>query len=55
MTINGQPHGPGHGTTTCQIYMRQFEDGCTITVEPFRATTFPVIRDLMQGFDDHVL
>jgi succinate dehydrogenase / fumarate reductase, iron-sulfur subunit len=47
MTINGRPHGPGGGTTTCQIYMRQFEDGSTITVEPFRATAFPVISDLV--------
>jgi succinate dehydrogenase / fumarate reductase iron-sulfur subunit len=47
MTIDGLPHGPGEGTTTCQIYMRQFEDGATITVEPFRARTFPVIRDLV--------
>jgi succinate dehydrogenase / fumarate reductase iron-sulfur subunit len=47
MTIDGRPHGPGTGTTTCQIYMRQFEDGATITVEPFRARTFPVIRDLI--------
>jgi len=47
MTIDGRPHGPGAGTTTCQIYMRQFEDGATITVEPFRARTFPVIRDLI--------
>ena len=47
MTINGRPHGPGGGTTTCQIYMRQFEDSSTITVEPFRATAFPVISDLV--------
>ena len=47
MTINGRPHGPGFGTTTCQIYMRQFEDGSTITVEPFRATAFPVLSDLV--------
>jgi succinate dehydrogenase / fumarate reductase iron-sulfur subunit len=47
MTINGRPHGPSDGTTTCQIYMRQFEDGETITVEPFRATAFPVIKDLI--------
>lgn len=47
MTINGRPHGPGSGTTTCQIYMREFEDSSTITVEPFRATAFPVIRDLI--------
>jgi succinate dehydrogenase / fumarate reductase, iron-sulfur subunit len=47
MTIDGRPHGPGGGTTTCQVYMRQFEDGATITIEPFRATAFPVIRDLI--------
>ena len=47
MMIDGRPHGPGLGTTTCQIYMRQFEDGATITVEPFRAHAFPVIRDLI--------
>jgi succinate dehydrogenase / fumarate reductase iron-sulfur subunit len=47
MTIDGRPHGPGAGSTTCQIYMRQFEDGATITVEPFRARAFPVIRDLI--------
>ena len=47
MTIDGRPHGPGAGTTTCQIYMRQFEDGATITVEPFNARAFPVIRDLI--------
>jgi succinate dehydrogenase / fumarate reductase iron-sulfur subunit len=47
MTIDGRPHGPGGGTTTCQIYMRDFSDGATISVEPFRATAFPVIRDLI--------
>jgi succinate dehydrogenase / fumarate reductase iron-sulfur subunit len=47
MTINGRPHGPGTGTTSCQIYMRQFENGSTITIEPFHATAFPVIRDLI--------
>jgi len=47
MTIDGRPHGPGERTTTCQIYMRQFPDGANITVEPFRATAFPVIRDLI--------
>jgi succinate dehydrogenase / fumarate reductase iron-sulfur subunit len=47
MTIDGRPHGPGSGTTACQIYMRQFDDGATITVEPFRASAFPVIRDLI--------
>src|ERR1700683_268455 len=47
MTIDGRPHGLGTGTTTCQIYMRQFKDGTTITVEPFNARAFPVIRDLI--------
>jgi succinate dehydrogenase / fumarate reductase iron-sulfur subunit len=47
MTIDGRPHGPGSGTTTCQVYMRSFADGATITVEPFRAKAFPVIKDLM--------
>lgn len=47
MTINGRPHGPGTAQTTCQIYMRQFNDGETITVEPFRARAFPVICDLI--------
>ncbi len=45
MTINGVPHGPGIGTT-CQLYMRKFEDGATIYIEPFRAGSFPIIRDL---------
>jgi succinate dehydrogenase / fumarate reductase iron-sulfur subunit len=47
MFINGRAHGPSKGTTTCQLYMRQFKDGETITIEPWRATAFPVIRDLM--------
>lgn len=45
--INGHPHGPATGATTCQMYMRRFEDGETITVEPWRSAGFPVIRDLM--------
>ncbi|CAN5827614.1 succinate dehydrogenase/fumarate reductase iron-sulfur subunit [soil metagenome] len=45
LTINGVPHGPGRGTT-CQLYMRMFQDGDTLTVEPFRADAFPVVRDL---------
>lgn len=44
--INGRPHGKGEGTTTCQLYMRNFKDGETIVVEPFRARAFPVIKDL---------
>lgn len=47
LVINGVPHGPGKGTTTCQLYMRSFRDGDTIHIEPWRATAFPVIRDLV--------
>jgi len=47
MTINGRPHGPQHRTTACQLHMRSFSDGDTITVEPFRAAAFPVIKDLI--------
>lgn len=46
MYINGQPHGPLRGVTTCQLHMRSFSDGDTIVVEPWRATSFPVIKDL---------
>ena len=46
MHINGRPHGPLRGTTTCQLYMRNFTDGETIYIEPFRADAFPIIRDL---------
>lgn len=45
--INGHPHGPATRATTCQIYMRRFSDGETITIEPWRSAGFPVIRDLM--------
>ncbi len=47
LTINGIPHGPERGTTTCQLHMRHFDDGDTIWIEPFRANAFPVLRDLM--------
>ncbi len=47
MVINGRPHGPEKGTTTCQLHMRSFNDGDTIYVEPFRAKAFPVIKDLV--------
>ena len=47
LTINGLPHGPERGTTTCQLHMRHFDDGDTIWIEPFRANAFPVLRDLM--------
>ncbi len=46
MYINGRPHGPWHGTTTCQLHMRAFKDGDTIVVEPWRSAAFPVIKDL---------
>ena len=47
LTINGLPHGPENSTTTCQLHMRKFEDGDTITIEPFRARAFPVVKDLV--------
>lgn len=47
MFINGRPHGPKEGITTCQLHMRSFKDGDTIVVEPWRAKAFPVIKDLM--------
>ena len=47
MVINGVPHGPQRGTTTCQLHMRKFRDGDTLYVEPFRARAFPVLRDLV--------
>jgi succinate dehydrogenase / fumarate reductase iron-sulfur subunit len=46
MMINGQAHGPELGTATCQLHMRKFNDGDVITVEPWRATSFPVVKDL---------
>ena len=45
--INGVAHGPGSGKTACQLFMRVFKDGDTITVEPFRAKAFPVVKDLV--------
>lgn len=45
--INGRPHGPDDAVTTCQLHMRKFKDGDTITIEPWRARPFPVIRDLV--------
>lgn len=47
MMINGRPHGPGEEITTCQLNMKIFRDGDTITVEPWRAQSFPVIKDLV--------
>jgi len=46
MVINGRPHGPQKNTTACQLHMRQFKDGDEITIEPWRAKAFPVIKDL---------
>ena len=47
LMINGRAHGPQAGTATCQLHMRQFDDGDTIVIEPWRATAFPVLRDLV--------
>ena len=47
MQINGEPHGPDRLVTTCQLHMRKFNDGDTIVIEPFRATAFPVVTDLI--------
>ncbi len=53
--INGHPHGPDGGTTTCQLHMRKFKDGDTIVIEPWRAKPFPIIKDLIvdrSAFDE---
>ncbi len=47
LVINGLPHGPEGGTTTCQLHMRKFKDGDTIFIEPWRAKAFPVVKDLV--------
>src|SRR5207248_10805709 len=47
LTINGEPHGPDHPGAVCELYMRKFRDGATITVEPFRVGSFPVVKDLV--------
>jgi len=47
LVINGKPHGPHRGVASCQTYMRSFVDGETITIEPFRAKPFPIIKDLI--------
>jgi succinate dehydrogenase / fumarate reductase iron-sulfur subunit len=47
VVINGTAHGPRRGTTTCQLHMREFHDGQTIVIEPYRAKPFPVLRDLV--------
>ena len=47
LMIDGQAHGPQRGTATCQLHMRKFQSGDTITIEPWRASAFPIIRDLV--------
>ena len=47
MYINGRAHGPNRGVTTCQLHMRSFKSGDTIVVEPWRASAFPVLKDLV--------
>jgi succinate dehydrogenase / fumarate reductase, iron-sulfur subunit len=47
VAINGVPHGPERGTTTCQLHMRSFKDGAEIWIEPWRASAFPVVKDLV--------
>ena len=47
LVINGAPHGPDSGTTTCQLHMRRFKTGDTIYIEPFRGSAFPVVKDLV--------
>jgi len=55
--INGEAHGPDRGVTTCQLHMRMFKNGETITIEPFRANAFPVIKDLVtdRGSFDRII
>ena len=47
LVVNGVAHGPDRGTTVCQLHMRRFKDGETITIEPWRARAFPVVKDLV--------
>jgi succinate dehydrogenase / fumarate reductase, iron-sulfur subunit len=57
MVLDGQPHGPRQGTTVCQLHMREYSDGAEITIEPWRAKAFPVIKDLVvdRGSFDRVM
>jgi succinate dehydrogenase / fumarate reductase iron-sulfur subunit len=57
VVINGMPHGPRRGTTTCQLHMRSFKDGDVLTIEPWRSASFPVIRDLVvdRGAFDRII
>jgi succinate dehydrogenase / fumarate reductase iron-sulfur subunit len=47
LTVNGEAHGPDHPGAACELYMRQFRDGETITIEPFRVKSFPIVKDLV--------
>jgi succinate dehydrogenase / fumarate reductase iron-sulfur subunit len=47
LVVDGVPHGPDRGTTVCQLHMRRFRDGQTVTIEPWRAQAFPVVKDLV--------
>jgi len=57
MVINGMAHGPLDGTTVCQLHMRHFQDGDTITIEPWRSRAFPILRDLVvdRGSFDRII
>ncbi|MDP1900303.1 MAG: succinate dehydrogenase/fumarate reductase iron-sulfur subunit [Rubrivivax sp.] len=57
MVVSGRPHGPKERTTTCQLHMRSFKDGDNLTIEPWRAEAFPVIRDLVvdRGAFDRII
>jgi succinate dehydrogenase / fumarate reductase iron-sulfur subunit len=57
LVVNGLPHGPEKGTTVCQLFMRSFRDGQTLTIEPWRSRAFPVLRDLVtdRGAFDQVI
>jgi succinate dehydrogenase / fumarate reductase iron-sulfur subunit len=46
MVVDGRPHGPRKGTTVCQLHMREYRDGATVVIEPWRAKAFPIIKDL---------
>jgi succinate dehydrogenase / fumarate reductase iron-sulfur subunit len=57
LVVNGVPHGPDRGTTVCQLHMRRFKDGDTITIEPWRAKAFPIVKDLVvdRGAFDRII
>ncbi len=57
MVVNGMAHGPLDGTTVCQLHMRHFQDGDTITIEPWRSRAFPILRDLVvdRGAFDRII